>query len=109
MAWNDVDTICENCGNIKVKAKGFNKQNLKRLLKPFPQTESEWTMLICLILIILIMFAYKADTQVCRDYAKQIEGSFLNLSGGSYSIPIGGNNPDTPFNLNLTAFNLTDG
>ena len=107
MAWLDVDTRCYSCNQVTKRAKGFNKQNVKRLLKPLPQNESEWTILICFLLIILIMFAYKQDTQVCREYAKQFESNWLNLSLNiTPSV--------SPFvlnvsNLNLTFSNFTDG
>jgi hypothetical protein len=103
MAWNDVDERCPTCNQVTKKAKGLNRQNLRRLLKPLPQTESEWTILICMILIILVMFVYKEDTKTCREYAEQYEQQWLNLTGGNYNWF--SSNVSSPLKLNLD-FNI---
>jgi hypothetical protein len=84
--WLKTDECCEKCGQVTKAQKGLTKQNLKRLFTiKFNMNELIFTVII--ILVLVSAYAYREDTKTCREYVKQVEFSFLNLSGGSYTIP----------------------
>jgi hypothetical protein len=69
--WLDEDKKCEHCGNIAYHAKGICRQNLKRLITPrFDFNELLITFII--IMVCVISFAYKAETQQSRDWLNEM-------------------------------------
>jgi len=84
--WLKVDETCPHCGQVTKRQKGMTKQNLKRLVTiKFDLNEVIWTLVI--ILVLVLAYSYQSETKVCREYAKQYEKDFLNMTGGSYSLP----------------------
>lgn len=69
--WNEVDKKCITCNQITERSRGITKQNLKRLLIPkFDLNELLITFLI--IMIIVLTFSYKHDTQQSRDWINEM-------------------------------------
>ena len=54
----------------------------------------DWLTLIMLILVLFMAYAYKHDTQVCRDYVEKVQYDFGNLTMPSNYTP-------ASFNLSL--------
>lgn len=67
MAWEDTDEMCESCGNIKKRAKGWNKQNLKRLFS-FKVTADDLFILILIAAVILVALLYRSETATCKEF-----------------------------------------
>ena len=77
--WLKEDKVCEKCGQVTERQKGLTKQNLKRLLSvKFDINELIITFII--IMVLLSAYAYKLDTQTCRNYVKQTQAYFLSLN-----------------------------
>jgi len=65
--WNETDKLCENCGKVEKPQRGICRQNMKRLITPrFDMNEIVFTIII--IMVIVLAFAYKNETQQCRDW-----------------------------------------
>ena len=79
MSWNDIDRRCEHCGNVVEKAKGINKQNLKKLIR---FTGDDLIFLVILILVLLSAYAYKADIKKCAlSYeSEEFQSCLANIS-----------------------------
>lgn len=69
--WLLEDERCSQCNAITKRVRGITKQNIKRLLTPqFNTTELLITFI--LIMVIVMAFLYKSETQQCRDFIKNI-------------------------------------
>jgi len=74
--WLKTDKTCECCGQVTKKQKGLTKQNIKKLFS-FKFDMNELIMTIVIILVVLSAYAYKVDTQTCRDYVKEAKSEFV--------------------------------
>jgi len=66
MAWEDIDERCPYCDNVTKQVRGFNKQNLKKLLFSKPTVQD----LIMLFVIIMVLFGawrYDVEMGMCRE------------------------------------------
>lgn len=95
--WEKVDTLCPNCNQVTIRAKGINRQNLKRLVEWRKPTYVEVIVLVFILLFFLSTIAYREDTKVCRAFVQEdikywkalniTPHSPLNLSNSSLQIP----------------------
>ncbi len=69
--WLEEDKKCEHCGQITERARGLTKQNLKKLIS-FKFTFDEFLITFMIIMILVMAWAYKAETQQCRDWIKPL-------------------------------------
>lgn len=76
MAWEDKDELCPTCGAVTKQKKGLTKQNLKKLFS-FKFTYDEFLITFMLIVIIVMAFMYKSETQQCRDWLKPLHAGTL--------------------------------
>ena len=67
--WEKVDEVCPHCNQVTKRQRGITKQNMKRLFS-FKITSNEVVTTIMLILVILLAYAYKTETQQCRDWIR---------------------------------------
>jgi hypothetical protein len=65
--WLEVDKRCPGCNQITEKSKGISKQNLKRLITP-RWDFNELLITFIIIMVIILAFSYKSETQQCRDW-----------------------------------------
>jgi 4-hydroxy-3-methylbut-2-enyl diphosphate reductase IspH len=80
--WNAVDETCPTCQQVTKRVRGITKQNLKRLIKPkWDSTEIVFT--IILLMLFLISFLYKSETQQCRDWLEPMYAA-KNRAGCEY-------------------------
>lgn len=77
MGWNDTDKLCEHCGNVTYKAKGFNKQNLKRLFTRF--SLNDFIILFIILLVLFLSWAYQRDTAECRYFINNINQVCMDM------------------------------
>jgi len=70
--WLKEDEKCQYCGNVTKRAKGINKQNIKRLFSP-KINEREVMTLIMIFLTLLMFWAAKHDLEVCKDTANNMD------------------------------------
>jgi len=109
--WLKTDKVCESCGQVTEKQKGFTKQNLKRLCTiKFDMTEVIWMTI--LVLVLVLAFAYKTETAVCREWiGPMFEGDRDNCietcSFKCSALIINETKPTTWGGMNLTMTNLT--
>jgi len=67
---------CKYCGSEYNQKRGLhNWKNLFR--KP---TIDDWITLFIIIMVLFSVYAYKADIKVCREYIKQQEIDFKNMT-----------------------------
>jgi hypothetical protein len=98
--WLKVDKVCEHCGQVTERQRGLTKQNLKRLMTiKFNMNEVIITLII--ILVLISAYAYKVETQICRDYVKQEQNSFINITPSIFTRLCNNNS------CNLTITNVT--
>lgn len=67
--WLKVDETCPNCGQVTKRVKGLTKQNLKRLITP-KWDMNEFLITAILIMVLVLAYTYKTETQTCRDWVK---------------------------------------
>lgn len=67
--WEKVDEVCPNCGQVTKPQRGITKQNMKRLFS-FKMSSNEIVTTILLVLVVLLAFAYRAETKQCREWLK---------------------------------------
>ena len=72
--WNAVDEKCPSCHQVTKRVRGISKQNLKRLVRVKGDV-NEIVLTIILIMLFLISFLYKSETQQCRDWLKPMYSS----------------------------------
>ena len=77
MAWEDKDTLCEHCGAVTVRAKGITKQNMKKLFS-INFTFNEVLITFMIIMVLVLAYAYKNETQACRDWIKPLYAGDVN-------------------------------
>lgn len=65
--WEKVDEVCASCGQVTKRQRGITKQNMKRLFS-FKFNSNEVVITIILLMVLLIAYAYKIETQQCRDW-----------------------------------------
>lgn len=78
--WLKVDEHCSACGSVTKQAKGLNKQNLMRLVKPRWPTYVEWIVIIFIFIFLLNSLAYRHDTEICREFVKRDIAYWKNIS-----------------------------
>ena len=61
-SWEEVDELCPNCGKVMVEAKGFNKQNLKRLFSFQTDVQSLTIMFLMIVCGIFAFMTYSYMT-----------------------------------------------
>jgi hypothetical protein len=83
--WEEKDILCECCGKVKTKAKGFTRDNVKYLIWHKPTT-IDYVVMAFMLLFIISEIAYWRDTQVCRDYVKERQSMIVNFSDISFDI-----------------------
>lgn len=83
--WNKVDETCPTCNQVTKRQRGLTKQNLKRLITPRWDL-NELMITFMIIMVLVLAYSYKVETQTCRDYVKEYESNWLNMTGGSYAI-----------------------
>jgi hypothetical protein len=95
--WLKIDKTCSQCGQVTEKQKGLTKQNVKKLFTiKFDMNEIIMTLII--ILVLISAYAYKVDTQICRDYVKEAEAQFIPTTNApNYTYPA----------FNFTTTNIT--
>jgi len=107
--WLKEDKRCPSCNQVTERFRGLTKQNLKRLLIPqFNMTEVTITLL--LITLIILSFAYKSETQQCRDWLEPMYANDGELCLAMCSnkcdlikqVAIGGSNNEPNFLTNIT-------
>lgn len=64
--WNNVDERCPNCNSITKEARGFNKQNLKKLCFSKPSSQ-DLIIVIMLILCLLMGFSYLREVKSYKE------------------------------------------
>lgn len=65
--WLKVDETCPTCNQVTKQVRGLTKQNIRKLLIPkWDMTEVIITLLF--ITLIALSFAYKNETEICRDW-----------------------------------------
>ena len=69
MTFNDTDKYCLHCGQITERARGVNKQNLKKLFFSKP-TFQECIQLFMIIMVLLIAWRYYVEIGMCREIAE---------------------------------------
>lgn len=79
MAWEDKDERCEYCNNITKEAKGFNKQNLKRLCFSKP-TAIDMAILFMLICVLFAGYRYYVELEYMASIQNNLEDICANLS-----------------------------
>jgi hypothetical protein len=67
--WNKVDETCNSCGQVTKRVRGLTKQNLKRLITPRWDL-NEVLITFMLIMVIVLAFTYKSETQLCRNWVE---------------------------------------
>lgn len=84
--WNRVDEKCECCGQVTKKARGFTRQNMIYLIWHKP-TFVEVMALIFILLALISSWAYRVDTEVCREMVQRDINYFtsLNLTAKEYT------------------------
>lgn len=65
--WDDVDKRCEKCGQVTEKAKGINKQNIKRLFS-FKITLDNFITLFMLFMFLIGAYTYQHDIKMLREF-----------------------------------------
>lgn len=65
--WNDVDEVCNYCGQVTKKARGLNKQNLKRLFS-FKPTINDLITLFMIIMVIFAAYSYNDDLKRLKKF-----------------------------------------
>ena len=85
--WLKVDEHCPNCNAVTKPAKGINRQNLLRLVKPRKPTYTEVIVIVFLVLFMITSIAYRNDTAVCREYVQRNIAYWDNLTNGTFQIP----------------------
>jgi len=109
--WLLEDKRCPCCNQVTERVRGITKQNLRSLLIPkWDMTEVTITLL--LITLIILSFAYKNETQVCRDWITPLYedngANCLTVCDNKCTyikeVTLGGSNNE--FNFNLT--NITN-
>jgi hypothetical protein len=81
--WNKVDEVCPHCNQVTKVERGLSRQNLKRLFFSKP-TLSDWIILTMLILVLLTAWAYKYDTQECRDTLNNLDNVCVQIKLSRY-------------------------
>ena len=67
--WEKTDEVCPNFNQVTKRYRGLSRQNLIRLITPkFDINELVITFMI--IMMIILAYAYKNETQICRDWVK---------------------------------------
>jgi len=64
--WNSIDERCPQCNSVTKEAKGFNKQNLKKLCFSKPSTQ-DLIILVMLILCLLMGFSYLREVNAYKE------------------------------------------
>lgn len=74
MGWNDEDKKCQTCGQVTEKAKGWNKQNVKKLFS-LKMSATDVLILIMIVGLLMMAYFYNAETSQCRSWiGKMNEG-----------------------------------
>jgi len=69
--WEKVDEVCPTCNQVTKKARGITRQNMKRMFSiKFDTNEIVTTIII--LMVLLLAYAYKIETQQCRDWITPI-------------------------------------
>ena len=104
--WLKKDTVCPCCNQVTEQVRGITKQNLRKLLIP-KWDATEVTITLLLITLIILSFAYKNETQQCRDWVGPMYANdgadCLAVCDNKCSlmkVAIGGSNNE--FNFNIT-------
>ena len=63
--WNAEDERCTCCDSVIRPARGFNKQNLKRLIFSKPSGQ-DWMVLAMLVFILILAYSYKVEIRSCQ-------------------------------------------
>ena len=63
--WQAEDEVCPHCQQTTKIARGFNKQNLKRLVFGKP-SGTDWVIFFIIIMNLFMAWAYYHDTTQCR-------------------------------------------
>ena len=72
MGWNDEDEKCKSCGQVTKQAKGFTKQNVKRLFS-FKFSTFDIIITVMMILFLFMAYAYNAETSQCRNWINKMD------------------------------------
>lgn len=75
--WLKVDEVCTHCGQVTKRQKGITKQSLKRLITP-KFTMDELIITFMIIMVLVLAFAYNAETKSCREWIKPMYAKDLN-------------------------------
>ena len=95
--WDAKDEICPYCGQVTKKAKGINKQNLKKLCFSKPSIQ-DIVIFIMLVLCLTLTWAYYNETS---QYKKMYENPEEFCNSYWRNVPIGNNYPS---NIELNQF-----
>ena len=66
--WEKTDQLCPYCNNVTFKAKGINRQNIKRLFSIKHMTMNDIVIFALTFMLLASVYRYYSDTSSCKEF-----------------------------------------